>query len=49
MTLQSVSNYLNMSFNQASFLVVDVTYRGLFNRAVIVFLTVLYYLSSPQV
>lgn len=38
-----------MSFNQASFLVVDVTYRGLFNRAVIVFLTVLYYLSSPQV
>ena len=37
-----------MSFNQASFLAVDVIYVGLFNWAV-VFLTVLYYLSGPQV
>lgn len=43
-----VSNYLNMSFNQASFLAVDVIYGGLFNWA-LVFLTELYYLSSPQV
>lgn len=43
-----VSNYLNMSFNQASFLAVDVIYGGLFNWA-LVFPTELYYLSSPQV
>lgn len=39
---------LNMSFNQASFLAVDVIYGGLFNWA-LVFPTELYYLSSPQV